>query len=464
MPLLLVVARDDSFLPPGWVSAVLPGNAEPTAYERSGRLFRVIPVPDGPVFRKRAAGQAPLLAARALLYEGGEVKEIVSPAELIANRIRSQRSALKTLMGPEGLDRSHSTIWDYGPGRTYSTPQAAFDALVAQVGADPFNEVHYIRGFAGTYGQGPSGCVLFLTTVNPSARFPLVIDAQDNEQARFDGETGGCCLMGSGVSHVRVRDLKFDRAYLGIAPSGGVTVARDWLVQRCEFGGPDSQMHIGVSVFKADDLRVLHCEFSNLNSHGVGGVAGYEDTDPTRAEISGCRIQSATQGIWNNGNVSYVLVNNTIVADNYGFTHSSPNPMILAGMINNVFAANDLGFICVYARQLQQEDLRVLHSDGNCFHPGSGGMVASLPGAGLDLEAWRAWFGGDQNSIEADPLLDDDLAPQAGSPCLSAGVCWDDAGASGKRRAASVDIGCDQLSDSGVPFITVRRKPEIVRK
>jgi hypothetical protein len=89
--------------------------------------------------------------------------------------------------------------------------------------------------------------------------------------------------------------------------------------------------------------------------------------------------------------------------------------------------------------------------------------VASLPANDLDLDAFRQWFGGDARSIITDPQLDSELAPLAGSPCLGAGASLDDAGASGKRRAESVDMGHEQIT-AIVPSITARREPEIARK
>jgi len=463
MPVLLIINRDDAFLPRGWVSAVLPDDAVPSDYERNGGLFQAVSVPDGPALAKRAAGAPLSLSARALIFENGELREIGQPRELIRKRIATLGPALKPVFGPDALDRSHSTVWDYGPGRTYSTPQAAFDALLAQVGADPFTEIHYVRGFAGTYGQGPSGYVLYLSTVAPSARFPLVVDIEPAAAVSWDGGGGDACLLSCAVSHVRVRDLKLVNAYGGIAPSDWFIKTRDWLVERVEAGSPDSTMQVAVCTLMTDHVIVRHCDFHHLSSCAVGGVSGFANNEPVTVEISGTRIKDCGQGIYNNLSATFLLANNTIHAASYGFNHDGSRPLMLAAMINNVFVAADPAYISMYAHGLELGDFKVLRSDGNRFHPDSSNNVACLPGNDLDLPAWRAWFGGDERSITADPLLDSELVPLPGSPCLGAGVSLDDTGESGKRRAESVDMGHEQIT-ARVPSITVRREPEIARK
>jgi hypothetical protein len=463
MPVLLIINRDDAFLPRGWVSAILPDGAVLSDYEKSGDLFEAVSVPDGPAFAKRAAGAPPSFSAKALIYENGEVREIAAPRELILDRIRTQGPALEPVSGPDTLDRSHSTIWDYGPGRTYSTPQAAFDALVAQVGAAPFTEVHYVRGFGGTHGQGASGYVLYLSTVNPSAAFPLVIDAEPGAQVVWDGDGGDACLIASAVSHVRVRDLKLVNAAGGVGPSDWSIKTTDWLVERVEAGSPGSEMQVGVCIFMTDHLRVRHCDLHDLSVCGVGGFPGFSNNEPVIVEVSGVRIKDCGQGIYNNLNATFLLANNTIHAASYGINHDTDKKLTLAAMINNVFVAADQAFISIYVHGPALDDFRVLCSDGNRFHPGPSNIVASLPANDLDLDAFRQWFGGDARSIITDPQLDSELAPLAGSPCLGAGASLDDAGASGKRRAESVDMGHEQIT-AIVPSITARREPEIARK
>jgi hypothetical protein len=372
---------------------------------------------------------------------------------------------IKPLAGPAHLDRSRSTVWDYGPGRTYSTPQAAFDALVMQEGTDPFGEAHYVRGFGGTHGQGPSGYVLYLTTVAPFPRYPLVIDVAPGAEVGFDDEDGTACLVGNGVSHVRVRDLRLKGAFVGVvAAEDDSEPALDWRVERILADGTDQRLVIGVLAYKADDLRVLHCDFQELTGGGVASHPFVLEETRRRVEVSGCRMRGAPAGIFINSPWDYIIANNTIQASQSAIQYYGSSPLLLAGLINNILLGSSDGFTCLKTDTLTAEDIRILRSDGNCFYPGAEGSVADLAGERLDLAGWQERFDQDQRSLMTDPMLDASLKPLPGSPCLGAGVCWDDRGQSGFRRAVSVDLGFEQESLARVPGATVRQAPEIVRR
>jgi hypothetical protein len=309
--------------------------------------------------------------------------------------------------------------------------------------------------------------VLALVTVSPARRYPLVIDEASGESVIFDDEGGNICLVGDGVDHVRVDDLKLKRGAFGIAPADplvGGAVTRDWQIQRCECDGSAGGMVLGISVINSDHLRILDCHLHHIALPAIGGYPGYADAYKTLVEVSGCLVNIASQGVWSNAEVTWVLANNTVYAQSQGVKHEGEKPLVLAGLINNVFTGIGAGFTPIHALDLDERDLRLLHSDGNCFHPGSSGHVANVNGTYLDLDGWREYFGQDQNSVEADPLLDNDLVPGYGSPCLGGGVCWDISGKSGGKRAASVDIGFEQVTEPCVPGIAVRREPEIVRR
>jgi hypothetical protein len=459
MPTLLVVARDDGFLPQGWVSAILSPGAAPSDYEKSGRLWKTLEVPDGALNKLSAASPASL-GLRALIADTEKIIVHDSAEEILRAR-RSSRNGLKSLPGPGHLDRSSSTVWDYGPGRTYSTPQAAFDALLMQEGDQDFTETHYLRGWSGTYYQGPSTTVLAITTVCPSTRFPLVMDAGAGQSVIFDDEDGGACLGGIGVSHVRVHSLALRGAYAGVipAPFSDSPQVEDWSIVDCDFDGSQRGLYIGVSLYKTDFLRVIRSRFHQLGSHAVGTIPGYPPNVAVLAEVRGCRLDYLDYGLFNNAEFSCLLVNNTIRGNLMGLRHDGDQPLILAGMINNVFTAASDDFSCLCAPELTPALIKILRSDANCFHPGSRGQMAQLTGINLDLAGWQEHFGQDEHSLAEDPLLSPELSPLPGSPCLRAGVCWDNEDAAGVLRAASVDIGAVQTSPARVPAIIARGGP-----
>lgn len=473
MPAILVIDRDDAFLPRGWVSAILPEGKAPSGYEKSGKLWKVVPLPDGPELAKVAEPTpasyedgTSLPEARCLLYENGALRQVEDPRKLIMERLESMGSTLRPVPGPDTLDRSHSVIWDYGPGRTYSSPQAAFDALVSQVGSNPFSETHYIRGWSGTYGQGASGYVLYVTTVSPTHQYPLVLDAESGEDVVFDDEGGSDCLAGYGVSHVRLREMNFKGAtYFGVRPtenSYSINVL-DWQIESCVFEGSEDSLGMGISLIKADDLGIRRCDFIDISSWAVGGhssQSGYRTT----VDVSGCLIKGGDYGLFNNSLVHLNLVNNTILATTNGIFHATSYEFYLPALLNNIFEGLGDSFICVRVFFDDDAKTHVLRSDGNCFHPGTNGKAFKLGNTLLDLAAWQSRLGQDQLSLETDPMLDENYVPLQGSPCLAAGVCWDLTGRGGARRTTSIDMGFEQLTGTAVPGVSVRRAPEIWRR
>jgi len=464
MALLLVIDRDDSFLPKGWVSAVLPDGCEPTEYERSGALWKAVAAPGAAASLERAAGGS--FFQPSLVMRDGELIPGERRAKVIKDRISRLGSSLKAVPGPETLDRSSSTVWDYGPGRTYSTPQAAFDALVAQVGSSEFTETHYLRGWPGTYGQGPSGAVLALTTVSPTRRYPLFVDAQQGESVIFDDEGGAACLYGDGVSHVRASDLVFMNTSVAVAPadpSVGGALTKDWRVLRCLADGKQGPIDVGVAICNTDLLRILHCDLHDLNLHGVGGLYGYADSYKNSVQVSGCSITASMRGIWSNAETRWLITNNTIKSG-FGLKHDGSFPLFITALVNNVYEGTESDKEFLQTETIDPCDVHIMNADGNCFHPLTAGKIAKINATEMNLDQWRQWFDLDWNSVEADPLLDDGLAPGHGSPCLGLGTCLDRAGRQGLVRAASIDAGFEQITLAGAPAALSRQAPAIERR
>ncbi len=462
MPTLLIVDKDYGVLPKGWVSAAMPDGVEPTDYEKSGRLWRAHKVGAlPPALRKK---DPPSFKQRALIFKDGEFIAAESAARCAAFRVANLGSSLTLVPGPEGLDRSHSTVWDYGPGRTYGSPQTALDALLSWVGPSEFAETHYARGWAGVYGQGVSGATLSLSTLSPTAAHPLVIDAEEGNAVTFDGEDAGACLESGDVGSVRVRRIKFTGALVGILPARpGSAVVRDWRIEECLFeGSPEKPLDIGVCLVNADLLAIRRCDFKDMTFQAAGTYAGAPNDYKTMVEMSGCRSMGGFQWIYNDAEVYFVLANNSAKANSFGVRHVGDKALILAGMMNNVLERGSSQFECIRADAAAE--VRVLRSDGNCFHPGSSGAMAVVGGESLGLEEWRARTGTDQASLETDPLLDAGLAPRTFSPCLGLGRPWSGRGASGKTRAMSIDAGFEQVTEPRVPGAAIRRQPEIWRR
>jgi hypothetical protein len=222
-------------------------------------------------------------------------------------------------------------------------------------------------------------------------------------------------------------------------------------------------MWVGVLVVNAHDLQVVNCRLTVPSGWGVGSFPGLITDYVTRVLVRGCKIDANSCAIGTNAEVTYLLANNTFRANDYGIRHEGVLPLILAVMINNVFLPAGEAMDCISAKDIGPDNLRLIHSDGNCFHPGTGN-VADLAGLTLTLAQWQERFGHDHGSIDSDPLLDEDLDPMPGSPCLAAGVSLDHQGWSGKQRAASVDVGAEQTTSPRVPGVQARMAAEIRRK
>ncbi|MFO8056106.1 MAG: hypothetical protein R6V10_02270 [bacterium] len=461
MPTLLVIDREDAYLPKGWVSAILPDFAKPTDYEKSGRLWKPVTVPDSPELSKKRASEPLALSASGLLYKEGSITGLSDPARIIKERLEIESSSLKKVPGPEGLDRSHSTVWDYGPGRTYSTPQAAFDAILSQEGSTPFSETHYVRGWSGTYGQGASGYVLYVNTVAPACGHPLVIDVESDEDVTLDDEGGDGCLVGSDVSRVRAEGLRLVRGGAAIVPTDNAMVA-DWRVSRCVMDGSAGDMGIGVFTYLADRLEVNNCRITGGSIEALGTLGTYPSDYRNLVLVRGCLLEGHYQSIMSNSELTLVLVNNTMAARRHGVKHEGLKPFTLL-MANNIFVPADPEIECIHLADQGPEGLSLLWSDFNCFYPDEG-WTAHFNGEDKTLDQWRALYGRDSNSIDCDPLLDGDYVPVKGSPCLGAGAALDSSGFSGKKRASSIDMGYEQVTEPLVPAVTARRMPEIVRR
>lgn len=469
---LLVIDRNDTFLPRGWVSAILPPGQEPSEYEQSGKLWKVIQVPDRPPLQVDTDGELSSSPTRALIHNAGKITEAKNPGEKISSWAIEKGGLLKPVPGPETLDRSHSTIWDYGTGRTYSTPQAAYDALYASVGASQFTEVHYIRGWSGTYYQAPSSNVLYLSgSISPTRQYPLIVDVEDGEAVTFNNNGGNECFQGGHADHVRVRDLKLVNATKAImcSPQADAQINTDWTIERIEVDGTVGIGRYGIYAHNTTLVQVIDCYFHDLdlsNSWAVaGGCHSSFNNDVFEIDVVGCRIETDVYGLSGSAKLSWLLINNTFKTTVAAVRYNGTNGLHLRGMLNNIFEQKASGFSCFSIPDLAAANVEVLHSDGNCFHPGSSGYLASFSGSNLDdLSDWQNYFGVDEHSIEADPKLDSGLVPQYDSPCLGAGVCWDYSGNGGIKRANSVDMGFEQLTQPQVPHVVVRRAPEIARR
>jgi len=457
---LLVIDRDDLLLPRGWVTAVLPGSHEFSDYERTSGIWKIVGIDRVPLS---------LLAAKAvdldddttmvpaetnLIFRDGKIVERREPSNIILHQYWADNPKAKPMPVPSHLDRSHSVVWDYGPGRTYSTPQAAYNALFASVGFNPFVETHYIRGWSGTYGLSGANVLLFNPAVVPSSRQHLLVcDVQSGETVVWDGQGGGTVMAGNAVSHCRVRDITFGNATFGIAPIAFATAATadDWKVERCEGDGSMGAMSYAVMMYCISVSEVADSYFHGLAAGGVGvAVARHNNYSSGIFNLSmkGNRID-APYGLYILNRSVISMFNNTVQSTLQCIKDNGTSDTVFDSLINNIFYGEPGSACdCIDAGAVLSRSLRLSNSDGNCWFPGDTGgeAIVCSDTSFADVAAVQTAYGMDEHSIGSDPLLNADLSLAAASPCREAGVCSDYAGLEGNVRAHYVDMGAYQPS------------------
>jgi len=86
------------------------------------------------------------------------------------------------------------SVYEFGPGKTYSTPQQALDALATDVGSTPFSETHILRGYTGVYTPpAVDEPILNIHTVEPITNIGdvykdiwLKIEAAEGQSVKFE--------------------------------------------------------------------------------------------------------------------------------------------------------------------------------------------------------------------------------------------------------------------------------------
>jgi len=218
---LLVMERDDLYLPKGWISAVYHPGSEPSEYEASEQSpWKVVSMKDNPIHeRKRTKkdklGKMRFDQSEVDMFIGNSIKKKKRKDVHFNKKNYARHNKPSTL--PSG-----STIWDYGPGRTYANPQAAFDALLSFQGASQFTDKHIIRGWTGKYvAATTSDPVLHIHGLVPTpvGGNEFVIDVEDGESVSFEeckyGIIGPLDDQEAIISDIHVQGLTIRVAGLG---------------------------------------------------------------------------------------------------------------------------------------------------------------------------------------------------------------------------------------------------------
>lgn len=462
----VVVKKDGLIEPKGRIVSIMPGSWEPSGYERSeASPWKVVELSTKPDLGVQPLREIPSSSKRRVTQL--EPPNLASrvPCALIDGKIAPDTrvvSSPKKLLGPPTLDRSHSTVWDYGPGRTYSTPQLACEALKAEVGSDPFEEDHYIRGWAGTYyGDATLGVVLAISTLQPNKIYRLYVDRNGTDQVIFTSNNVGAWKLelipvGFTAQYLVVDGITFNTYAVAIFPTDDPETYkfRGWQIKNCSFtdvsGG---SAYNGIACNGLEGLLVESCSFHALYaSLGHCDLSG--DSYDSPYVVMGCKFTggSGACAVYLTRNRQVNFINNSVkLGYPFHIAADETGPLGLY-LLNNAIWSTD-GIACF---TLTGDDFYpavvVPKADGNIYvstkTPPVTGAIFEDESDTYDFDSWQRMTRQDEHSFN-DPSIDwdSDLIPNAGSRPIGNGVCASYSGNGKVRGVPAIDIGWAQTRE-----------------
>jgi len=212
---------------------------------------------------------------------------------------------------------SQIRLWEVGSGKTYSTIQAAIDALVAAQGMTPFTNTEIIRVYNGTYTGTTQ---VSWNTLAPNLNHRLIIESASGQTPQVDGKFVICS------PYTTVRGFIINVAPIGIVytnltiPTPGGEVCNNIIK-----GG-----NYGLTVdFDVDGTVVIYNNIFINNVHVIcstsatGTVKIYNNTIYLNSSTAQVCMQFATNLSWCQSNVD--IKNNIFMVDGL----SGGNPKII---------------------------------------------------------------------------------------------------------------------------------------
>lgn len=463
---ILVVKLEDSFLPKGAITSVLPDDQNFSDYEINCGLWEVVEGIDEKDLKNKSPFSIPnplpppeshpdgkpghwketikwpkesnaVGDKHICIYEDGKIKK--KPKSQVYKKPKGNEKPFDH-PNKAGLDRSHSTIWDYGYGRTYTSPQTAFEALYTLVGSTPFTEDHYIRGWQGTYlsqiGLYWDREVLNIHDVKPTRDYRLIVDTNPGDLVVFDGRQANhpaeYCIgivnsHGSYtdiVDYVDIRDIQFTNCTAMIWCNTRLNnICKDWRFDHIQtYLAGSYPNYNGISMNGLIEASILNCFLYIPDA--IAGVAGvsldaleddvgefftfanniFVSSGPTQAP--GILVDGRDVNPW------MILCNNTFYNCSYGilvgFNLSGITQLRLGCFHNNSVGGNMHSFILIDDNDLDARLAPILNMDFNVYYPNEYFLRSLGGGRSIDdFEEWKSFVQGDANSYNADPDYND---------------------------------------------------------
>lgn len=432
----LVIKEDGLMLPKGHISAVLSPRQEPSEYERSPQSpWQIVLLDKDP--RPRLEQKNDLLGRSRFTKEK---KHLFLDGDIKTKKRKDIKKEKSGKRHPHPPLQTGSLIWDYGVGRTYSTPQAAFDACLAYWGAGEIDSNQIIRGYGNMDINEPSDVVVRVHSllVNNLEDKWLIFDADGSSVVRWI--SGPCGLMGAvggveqPVNGVKIEGIEINVNWSdGIAiacqdPTGSISAVDAWRIDKCKLQHTkveDPYLSLGVMLLGCLRPSISKSRIIDFND-GFPTCLGLPLTDSsTLMTLKSSIVDVGESAIFlgsNPGSFQLVVAVNSLLKGKYGVRLY--NGSALNYRQNCVVQATD------YIKFAPSSGLYLLidgESDGNLYQYGTN--FGLFKEGEINLAQQRSIYICDAHSLDnIDPMIGPDYVPDDESPVWKAGVafCYDD--------------------------------------
>ncbi len=223
-------------------------------------------------------------------------REVDEEAETFDGRRFAELAILARKMLPAMYVHSGAGLYEVGPGKTYSTIQAAFDQLWTDQGAATFTASQYIRIFAGTYDENVvPNAALKADYTNGYLTFFEGDPDDDRENIKLAPATGTAFFDGSYQMNIRHMWIAVVGASKGYESNTGVV---DVEIIDCKI-----TTVTGNAITAALGVLIRDCEISSsgdaygvYSNHGSIRVEETTFTGPGKASSSKAAVVAGASG------------------------------------------------------------------------------------------------------------------------------------------------------------------------
>jgi len=357
-------------------------------------------------------------------------------------------------------------VYTYGTGGSYTTPQAAVDALFVDIGTSEFTEIHYIRGMAGTYDvEAGEVYIVNLPVLVSTNFFPLLFDTSGIVKWRGTNKATNELIYTNGVPYIEINGISFIGQILHVVYNSND--AEDGITfENCTIGNIASPEDTDIvhlcNIDSVIQFTIIRCKI--ITEEKPIYLYDTDNNGSTIVTIINSVIQTLSEDcIVNKSGLVTVLIiiHSTLISNGaacYKDIRATPDGIFMYVLLNTILVTTNSTDATLSFTSVPGFVSSPLSSDYNCFNPALAGAIFSIAnGASVyDLEDVQEGTNTNFNSFEADPLLETDWTLQADSPCVGSGAYIAGSDANGiPHTLQDIDIGAVQFSTNG--YCTVKQ-------